>query len=105
MGRAPSPAPAGINHLLFWSLIEEFAGKAASLDLGRADIRNEGLSRFKRELGATSEPLPYAFFPKGPHHASAEVLNGPRKILSRIWRRLPLPATRALGAAFYGYLA
>jgi len=99
------PAPSGINHLLFWSLIQEFAGKAASFELGRADIRNEGLSRFKKELGATSTPLPYAFFPKAPHHVSAEVLSGPRKILSRVWRHLPLPATRALGAAFYGYLA
>jgi len=98
-------APSGINHLLFWSLIEEFAGKAESFDLGRADIRNQGLSRFKRELGAASAPLPYAFFPKAPRHASAEVLSGPRKILSRVWRHLPLPATRALGAAFYGYLA
>jgi len=99
------PAVTGINHRLFWSLIEEFAGKASSLDLGRADIRNEGLSRFKRELGATPDLMPYSYFPRAPHHASAEVLSGPRKFLSRVWQHLPLPATRALGAAFYGYLA
>jgi hypothetical protein len=99
------PALAGINHVLFWSLIEEFAGKVSSFDLGRADIRNEGLSRFKRELGARSDLVPYSYFPTAPHHASAEVLSGTRKFLSRVWQHLPLPATRALGAAFYSYLA
>lgn len=98
-------APSGINQLLFWTIIEESAGKFAVFDLGRTDIRNQGLSRFKRELGANSFVLPYAYLPKAPRHASAEVLNGPRKVLSQLWRHLPLPATRLLGAALYGYLA
>jgi GNAT acetyltransferase-like protein len=97
-------APAGINHLLFWSLIEETAGKIDTLDLGRTDIRNEGLSRFKQQMGASKVPLPYAYFPKAPRHASAEVMSGARRIMSRLWRHLPLPATRVLGAAFYGFL-
>jgi hypothetical protein len=39
-------APSGANHLLLWSAVEAFAGQADLLDLGRTDIRNEGLNRF-----------------------------------------------------------
>jgi Acetyltransferase (GNAT) domain len=97
-------APPGINHLLFWSIVEESAAKFARCDLGRTDIRNEGLSRFKRELGARSLLLPYSYFPTAPHQVSAEVLSGPRKVLSQLWRRLPLPVTRVLGTVLYAYL-
>jgi len=95
----------GANHLLLWSVIEEYAGKVLSLDLGRADVRNLGLMQFKKEMGGRAEPLPYAFFPKQPRHISPEVPSATRKALTEIWRRLPLSATRVIGSALYGYLA
>ncbi len=97
--RTPS---SNANHLLLWSVVEAYAGKAAVLDCGRADIRNEGLSRFKRHLGARAIPLPYAFLPEPAREISAEVSSGAmRKLAASLWRRLPIPLTRALSAALY----
>ena len=97
--------PPGANHQLVWSAIEEFTGKAATLDLGRTDNRNEGLVRFKRHLGATRVPLPYAYFPHAPRNISAEAPAGARKLMSKLWRRLPMPVARALSGMVYSYLA
>lgn len=96
---------AGAAHLLFFSLLEHHAGKAAALDLGRTDSRNTGLTRFKAEMGATPAPLPYSYFPRTPRHTSAEDPDRSTGALARIWRRLPLPVTRAVGAVVYRYLA
>ena len=95
----------GANHLLVASMIEAYAGKAGSMDFGRCDTRNQGLVRSKAELGCVPRPLPYAFFPKAPRNISSEVLSGPTKILSAVWKRLPLPVTRVLGEALYRYMA
>jgi hypothetical protein len=97
--------PSGVNHQLVWSVVEEFAGRAATLDLGRTDDRNEGLVRFKRHLGAERVALPYAYFPKAPRNVSAEAPTGARRLVSQVWRRLPRPLVRALGGLIYSYLA
>lgn len=102
--RCTEGAP-GASHLLFWSVLEEFAGCFRLLDLGRADARNHGLSRFKHELGGRPAALPYAYFPHEPRQVSSEALSGGRRLVSRLWRHLPRPATRLLSAAIYGYLA
>jgi hypothetical protein len=96
--------PNGANHLMFVSAMDEFAGRVHRWDLGRVDIRNRGLRDFKKRLGATSTPLPYAYFPRAPRNISSEVLSGPTQILSQAWRRLPLWTTRVLGTVVYGFL-
>jgi Acetyltransferase (GNAT) domain len=96
---------AGASHLLFFSLLEHHAGKAASLDLGRTDARNKGLARFKAEMGAVPVQLPYSYFPRVPRRTSAEDPDRAASPLTRMWRRLPLPVTRAVGAIAYRYLA
>ena len=58
----PLDGPNGANHLMFVSAMDEFAGRVRHWDLGRVGIRNCGLRGFKKRLGATSTPLPYAFF-------------------------------------------
>ncbi|HLH77667.1 MAG TPA: GNAT family N-acetyltransferase [Candidatus Binataceae bacterium] len=93
------------SHLLLWQVIERAAGHCEVLDLGRADIRNVGLSRFKAELGARAEPLPYAFMPRMPRNLSAEHLSGLALLLSQLWKRLPPPLARILGGAIYGLLS
>lgn len=98
-------APVGAGHLLLWNVIEEFAGDVEVLDLGRADVRNIGLRQFKKSFGGVESLLPYAFFPIAPNNISAEVPGPMQRIFSRVWRRLPLPATRMLGGAIYGYLS
>jgi hypothetical protein len=85
-------------------MIEAYAGKARSLDFGRCDMRNQGLVRSKSDLGCVARALPHAFYPKAPRNISSEVLGGPAKILSGVWKRLPLPVTRVLGAALYRYM-
>jgi hypothetical protein len=96
---------SGAVHLLAWSLVEHGAGKFYRLDLGRTDVRNEGLNRFKHGLGGHSSVLPYAFFPVAPHNLSSEVLSGRRRILADIWRRLPGPVCRGIERFAYQYLS
>jgi hypothetical protein len=98
-------AHPGANHLLVASMIEAHASQARSIDFGRCDMRNQGLVRSKADLGCVPRPLPYAFFPQAPRNISSEVLSGPAKILSALWKRLPLPFTRVLGEALYRHIA
>ncbi len=98
-------SPSGAAHLLLWSVIERHTGITGSLNLGRTDVRNAGLVRFKKEAGAEPSALPYSFYPKAPSQISAEVLSGPMLMLSQVWRRLPPLATRALSTAIYRYMA
>jgi hypothetical protein len=98
-------APVGTMQLLFSRVCANYAGTFATLDLGRTDTHNQGLGRFKREMGATPTPLPYAFFPQAPAQTSSENLNGTARALTALWRRLPLAVTRIVGSAIYGYLA
>jgi hypothetical protein len=96
---------ASANHLLFWSAIEEFAGRRRFVDLGRTDVRNHGLMRFKKELGARLSPIAFSFYPRAPGQISSEVLTGKRRLAAEILRRLPIFATRILGEAAYGFFA
>jgi len=95
----------GANHLLVASMLEAHAGKAAAIDFGRCDMRNQGLVRSKADIGCVVRPLPYAFYPSAPRNISSEVLSGPAKVLSSVWKRLPLPVTRVLGEVLYRYMA
>ena len=97
--------PDGASHLIFMSIAEHHAQRARVLDLGRTDSRSRGLSRFKRQLGATAHDLPYSYFPQVPSVTSAENLTGWWRTASRIYRNLPLPAARALSSMTYRYLA
>jgi hypothetical protein len=96
----------GAAHLLAISAIEEFAGHAQRLDFGRTDRRNDGLRRFKAEMGGDAVPLPYSYLPEPPREISAEVLSSPiSRLTSGLLRHMPLPLARAFAAAFYRYLA
>lgn len=101
--RSPD-CPHGANHLMFVSAMDEFAQRVRNWNLGRVDIRNRGLTDFKKRLGATPTPLHYAYLPEAPRNISSEVLTGPAQLLSQAWRRLPLWTTRVLGTVVYGFL-
>lgn len=96
---------SGSGHLLVWSIIEQLAASNRIFDLGRCDIRNQGLARFKRELGASSAPLPCSFTPHVPKVTSSEQLSGISALASRVWRHLPLVLYEPLSAPIYRYLA
>jgi hypothetical protein len=94
----------GASHLVFFSMLEHYADKAVALDLGRADVRNVGLTRFKSEMGAMPSPLPYSYFPFLRLAFSAESPDRSAGLFAQVWRRLPLALTRAIGATAYGFL-
>lgn len=98
-------SPDGASHMIFMAIAEHHARRASSLDFGRTDSRNRGLSRFKRELGAFPTDLPYSYFPRRPAVTSAENLTGVWQTASRVWRNLPLPVARVLNHVTYRYLA
>jgi hypothetical protein len=101
-----STESSGAGHLLTWSLVEHWVGKCQRLDLGRSDIRNVGLNRFKHGLGGRPTPLPYAFFPAAPHNpSSSEVLSTKRRILTEVWKLLPAPLCRGIERFGYRYLS
>lgn len=95
----------GAGHLVLWSVVEHSVGRFEELDLGRTDLRNLGLSRFKHEIGAAPTPLPCSFFPHTPHLPSAEHLSGISLIATRAWKLLPSPLVRTIGGAIYGFLS
>jgi hypothetical protein len=96
--------PAGATHRLIASVLEQYAQQYRLMDLGRTDIRNSGLSRFKKELGAQPKPLPYSFLPQVPANVSPEIPSQARLMLARVWRYLPLSVTQMLSASLYRYL-
>jgi hypothetical protein len=96
---------AGAGHWLVWRIVETFATSARTLDLGRTDLRNHGLNRFKRELSAAAEPLPYSFIPRAPRQTSPEVPAGWRALAAKVWRRMPPRMCQAIGASIYRYLS
>jgi hypothetical protein len=104
-GARRTSSHSAANHLLFWNAIEEFAPGTRILHLGRTDVRNQGLMRFKKELGASANPLPSAFYPRAPRQVSSEALTGAFAIAARIWRRLPIFATEVGGRVVYRFLA
>jgi hypothetical protein len=93
----------GANHLLHWHIIHHHSHNYQRFDLGRAGRGNDGLSRWKRHLGARPIPLAYSYFPKAPALSNSEELSGPARVLSRVWSRLPLIVTEAVGTRLYPF--
>ena len=93
------------NHLLLWNVFEKYCSNTESIDLGRTDVSNNGLMRFKKELGAHALSMPYSYYPQAPQLISAETLGGVSRTAANIWKNLPIPATRLLGRMLYKYLA
>jgi Acetyltransferase (GNAT) domain len=94
----------GASHMVFLSILEHYAEKAVALDLGRTDVSNLGLVRFKSEMGAVPSNLPYSYYPVLRRSANSESPDRSMIWLEHLWRRLPLAVTRAIGAAAYGFL-
>jgi CelD/BcsL family acetyltransferase involved in cellulose biosynthesis len=69
-----------------------------TLDLGRTEDYNDGLRRFKRQLGAEEQVLTYTAAPPREH---ADSVRSVSSLQQRVIRRLPPAFGRALGAAVY----
>jgi hypothetical protein len=93
------------NNLVIWRAIEHYARQQyASLDFGRTSLTNDGLRRFKQSWHAEERPINYfrynvstgAIVPT-PDQATAG-------LHTRLFRSLPQPVTRLIGAALYKHL-
>ncbi len=87
------------NNLLFSETIR-WACEAGlqTLDFGRTDIDNRGLSAFKRSWGAEEEELSYTFFAE--REPSSEPGRSDRA-LAAVLKRSPPAASRLVGEALY----
>jgi hypothetical protein len=73
------------------------------LHFGRTNSEQEGLLRFKRGWGAREEPLHYYRFgiADGQWQHSRSLTTGWHNL---VFRRLPIPISRLIGAALYRYM-
>jgi CelD/BcsL family acetyltransferase involved in cellulose biosynthesis len=88
---------------LFWQVIQDFKSQeVAELDLGRSDIDNEGLIRFKDHLGAAKTTLQYWQYskqPLGQQGFLGRALKSPTA--QNVLARLPDPLFRLAGQMLY----
>lgn len=98
-------APPGATQILISRLIHAHLGACSRFDVGRTDIRNQGLANFKRQHGAVASPLPYLFFPNPPGNISSEHVTGARSLITRVWPKLPNRVAGVFSAFIYRYLA
>ena len=86
---------------LFWRAIQEAKEKGARVfDLGRSDLDNPGLIRFKSKWGSTDLPLTYWRFPP-PARKRRSVLDKGGKAGRQILSHLPDPLLILLGRTLY----
>ena len=93
------------NNLLFWEAITWGCEQGyKTFDLGRTARDNEGLMEFKRRWGAVEEPLPYYYYPHTAGLASTSESSRKFRMLTTMWRKLPLAITRPLGGWLYKHM-
>jgi len=91
----------GVMPLLFWKAIEEAKALGLrTLDLGRSDLDNPGLIRFKDRLGAVSAPLTYV----GSSARKPARLRWVMRFSTSLVRRLPDALFTAAGRVLYPHL-
>jgi CelD/BcsL family acetyltransferase involved in cellulose biosynthesis len=88
---------------LFWKLIEEskFAG-AEQIDLGRTEMENHGLIRFKDRLGTTRRRMTYYRYPR--RMAEAESVSPDLHATRRLFSVLPDALSSRAGQLVYRHI-
>jgi FemAB-related protein (PEP-CTERM system-associated) len=96
----------GAANLLYWSVMEcAVRAGVRVFDYGRSRADNAGAVGFKKNQGFEPQPLGYQRYVPGPLPAPDLRPTNPRFALARrVWRRLPLPATRFLGSRLARWL-
>jgi hypothetical protein len=93
------------NNLVMWEAMKWLARLgAASLHLGRTSLSNEGLRRFKLNLGATEQRLEYVKYDLRRNHFQVEA-DGVLGWHNRVFRRLPVFMARRAGELLYKHWA
>ena len=93
------------NNLLFWTAITWGCTQGYKrFDFGRTACDNQGLMEFKRRWGTIKEPLPYYYYPRTDGLAATSESSWKYRLLTDIWRKLPLAITAPLGGYLYRHL-
>jgi lipid II:glycine glycyltransferase (peptidoglycan interpeptide bridge formation enzyme) len=93
------------NDLLIWEAIQLGKEKALkAFDLGRCEIENEGLRRFKMGWSAKECVLPYFFYPEVHGFTANAGQKKSHELVSNVIRRTP-PALLARAGFLYRHLA
>ncbi len=89
------------NNLLFWSAIQwGCANGYRLLDMGRTDLNNTGLRRFKKGWGAREIPLNYSII--CPDSSAVKSVTFVPSVVQTIIRRSPSWVARLTGELLYG---
>lgn len=92
----------GGMQLLFWHAIRD--AKAAGMkkmDLGRCDLDNEGLARFKERLGAERREMTYFRYPAGVREDRSKTMS----LASKVFSNLPDSLLAVSGRILYRHFA
>jgi FemAB-related protein (PEP-CTERM system-associated) len=89
----------GAANLLYLSVMERAVRSGLHVfDYGRSRADNAGAIGFKKNQGFDPQPLGYQrYVPPGRRPPDLKPTNPRFALARRVWRRLPLPVTRALG--------
>jgi CelD/BcsL family acetyltransferase involved in cellulose biosynthesis len=91
--------------LLFWRAIQEAKRDGLQeFDLGRSELRNRGLARFKEHWGATRSMLTYRMYP-APANPAARGEDGRIRVTKRFFAHLPDPILTLAGKVLYRHIA
>jgi hypothetical protein len=89
------------NNLLFWTGIQwGCENGCTSFDMGRTDLDNTGLRRFKRDWGAEERPLAYSMLSATPPRSESGKL---RSIMQTVISKSPVWVCRAAGELLYSH--
>jgi lipid II:glycine glycyltransferase (peptidoglycan interpeptide bridge formation enzyme) len=90
------------NNVLFADEIAAACGRGSRIfHLGRTDLADEGLRRFKLGWGADEEPVRSSWFGAAPRSERS----GPPELLRTLVRRSPAILARTVGETLYRYVA
>ncbi len=93
------------NNLLMWTAIQMGCMQGyQTFDFGRTARDNEGLMEFKRRWGATMESIPYYYYPQISGLATTSESSWKYRMLTSLWKHLPLPLAASLGGYLYKHL-
>ena len=86
------------NNLLLWAAIEDGCKNGFKLfDFGRASPENTGLIQFKKRWGTAEKKVYYYYYPETPNLSSNNRVSTKYRLMTGLWKRLPLSLSQPIG--------